>query len=233
MQISITVRQVHNVTIDGETVETTFEPNGPYDIKAEKVGDTLILTYLTPDHDFDDNLEDCMGKLYSFHKHADREDHIAGLEALGRCPDGDLDESLEPDADAVSLACYDHGGQVWSISGEGTQCQFDTARGAGVWVPDKLLREQLDSDEAAGMDRREKAVEYCKQFLDTYNSVQAGEVYGVVVETYTTADGEWASKDHDTVWGHIGHEYATEAMLDAFTSAVSQEKLRQSIANRQ
>ena len=38
--------------------------------------------------------------------------------------------------DLVMLDCYEHGGQSWSISGTGTQCRWDTSRGAGVWVPD-------------------------------------------------------------------------------------------------
>lgn len=47
------------------------------------------------------------------------------------------------DPDAVLLDCYDHGGRVWSISGGGMQCQFDTAKGAGVWVPDDSAREEI------------------------------------------------------------------------------------------
>jgi hypothetical protein len=36
---------------------------------------------------------------------------------------------------AVLLDVYDHGGQSFSISGQGMQCRWDTARGAAVWVP--------------------------------------------------------------------------------------------------
>lgn len=43
---------------------------------------------------------------------------------------------------AVRLDCYQHGGTVWSIIGEGIQCDFDTASGAGVWVPDDCAREE-------------------------------------------------------------------------------------------
>lgn len=45
--------------------------------------------------------------------------------------------------DAVLLDCYDHGGQVWSISGQGMQCRWDTASGAGVWVPDDCAKEEV------------------------------------------------------------------------------------------
>lgn len=46
--------------------------------------------------------------------------------------------------DAVVLDVYDHSGQVWSLSGQGMQCQWDTARGGGVWVPDECAREKID-----------------------------------------------------------------------------------------
>lgn len=45
---------------------------------------------------------------------------------------------------AVVLDCYDHGGQVWSISGSGMQCRWDTARGAGVLIPDEEIRALID-----------------------------------------------------------------------------------------
>lgn len=45
---------------------------------------------------------------------------------------------------AVTLDCYEHGGQVWSISGSGTQCRWDTARGAGVLIPDDEMRALID-----------------------------------------------------------------------------------------
>lgn len=42
----------------------------------------------------------------------------------------------------VSLDCYEHGLQHWSVSGEGMQCRWDTSRGAGVWIPDGSAREE-------------------------------------------------------------------------------------------
>lgn len=53
-------------------------------------------------------------------------------------------EGLIGDKDAVVLDCYDHGGQSWSVSGEGMQCRWDTASGGGVWVPDDSAREEID-----------------------------------------------------------------------------------------
>lgn len=53
---------------------------------------------------------------------------------------------------AVSLDCYSHGGEVWSLAGHGMQCRFDTANGAGVWVPSEDCIEELE--------RREKVYAY-------------------------------------------------------------------------
>lgn len=54
------------------------------------------------------------------------------------------EEGVIGEKDAVLLDCYEHSGQHWSLSGGGMQCRFDTARGAGVWVPDDSAREEID-----------------------------------------------------------------------------------------
>lgn len=48
---------------------------------------------------------------------------------------------------AVLLDLYEHGGQSWSIRGEGMRCPWDTSRGAGVWVPDHCAKEELERRE--------------------------------------------------------------------------------------
>ncbi len=53
---------------------------------------------------------------------------------------------------AVSLDVYEHGGVSYSVSGSGMQCQFDTAKGGAVWVPDDTC--------VAEITRR--AAVYCK-----------------------------------------------------------------------
>jgi len=87
----------------------------------------------------------------------------------------------------VMLDCYEHGGQVWSVTGSGQQCLFDTARGAGVWVPDQCLRDELDSiKEKGGLDAaRTKAVEFARQALESYNAWLAGDCYGMAVDVFS------------------------------------------------
>lgn len=126
-------------TLDGIEFELTFEPTDT-PMKA-KVGNTIVVGYLSYDsdcRDIGDFMGDGMGKLFSFHKHA-KGDHEEGLAALGRDRYGNPDPDITPDRDAVLLDCYDHGGQMWSVSGGGMQDRWDTARGAGVWVPDDYV----------------------------------------------------------------------------------------------
>ena len=58
-----------------------------------------------------------------------------------------VSQGLIGELDAISLDCYDHGGQSWSITGNGMQCQWDTSRRAGVWVPlqhhKELIQERM------------------------------------------------------------------------------------------
>lgn len=52
-------------------------------------------------------------------------------------------EARPGDVDAVLLDCYEHSGIALSIHGAGMQCQFDTSRGAAVWVPDACARDEI------------------------------------------------------------------------------------------
>lgn len=49
---------------------------------------------------------------------------------------------------AVLLDVYEHGGMVLSVSGAGMQCQWDTSRGAAVWVPDTVARHEITNRRA-------------------------------------------------------------------------------------
>ena len=77
---------------------------------------------------------------------------------------------------AFLLPCYTHGDSCWSLRNEGMQCQFDTARTAGIiiytekpkWLPKSF-------DERAAVVRR---------ILETYSNWCNGHCYGY------TLDGE-------------------------------------------
>ena len=58
--------------------------------------------------------------------------------------DSAVEDCSEPgNPDAVLLDLYEHSGCVWSISGTGANCRWDTSRGESVWVPDKYTLEEV------------------------------------------------------------------------------------------
>lgn len=52
---------------------------------------------------------------------------------------------------AVLLDIYEHGGILYSVSGEGMQCRWDTSRGAAIWVPDKDAEENILANALAAL----------------------------------------------------------------------------------
>lgn len=344
--------------VEGVDCELTHEPCEGSDILKAKVGDKFVVAYLVQDTDYrdiDDMMGDCMGTLYSFHRHAPKDEHDKGLEALGNDNSGEKDlttiwenhedeavkryltmiredytfkgvkvscggdvrswdEALEylkqdtsgvsnwncveydkvmqmvleqmwdepeyfpGDRDAQLLSCYDHGGQVWSLSGSGMQCRWDTSNKAGVWVPDECLKKELDSnapqaafafvkntnwirgtgksyqlvkvvwkddyrnevvsvefsDDSSDLHAKAKTIAesmgtptarqiawgraqlcevYAKQFLETYNAIISGDVYGCVVETF---DENGEQIEEDACWGFIGGDYAKETLKEEY-----------------
>lgn len=171
----------------------TFEDTKSFVTK----GNLVVLGYLVNDTDCENPLESCdgLGRVYTSHKHAKREEIRNMQAALGLNEDWEPDikdhdvekevainlfnidideqelilsreqhqefsdncqilkkkwhrECIEKgtlgDRDVVRLDVYSHGGTAFSVSGEGMQCQWDTARSAAVWVPDDSAREEID-----------------------------------------------------------------------------------------
>ncbi len=104
----------------------------------------VVLGMLCYDSDAPNPLEDQdgLGRIHTAQRHASRDEHHAMQEALGL--DSDWTRIGKPNKYAVLLDVYDHSGQVYSISGEGMQCRWDTARGGAVWVPDACAQEEID-----------------------------------------------------------------------------------------
>lgn len=128
----------------------------------------------------------------------------------------------------VMLDCYEHGGQVWSVTGSGPQCHFDTARGAGVWVPDQCLRDELDSiKEKGGLDAaRTKAVEFARQALESYNAWLAGDCYGVAVDVFSAEGIRLKLIDESAVWGYVGRKWAEESLSEEVRAVLGDAVLK-------
>lgn len=216
MKITRTV--TYTAEINNATAPLTFQPVDHPEPLATRSGDKLVIVYAVQDDLLaaEDLLGDGMGKLLSLHRHSE-----ALRAALGRDRYGEPDESLTADKDCVLLDCYEHGGRQWSVHGGGAQCPRDVAPWAGVWVPDDCLRDQLDDDEKAGKDRRAQARVYAKQFLEQYNAIINGEVYGIVTETYDVHGG-FISCDH--CWGYVGSESTAEEMKIQFDAVCKEEE---------
>lgn len=132
------------------------------------------------------------------------------------------------DPHTVMLDCYEHGGQVWSVTGSGPQCLFDTARGAGVWVPDQCLREELDSIKTnEGIDAaRTKAVEFARQALGSYNAWLAGDCYGVAVDVFSIEGDRLKLIDESAVWGYVGRKLAEESLSEEIRAVLGNAALK-------
>lgn len=214
--MKFTTQITHTTEIFDTTVNLSHKPVEHIEAMSSKVGDKLILVYAVQGDlsDAEDLIGDGLGVLYRLQRHSPT--RLKAYEALGLDCRGVVDEDRTPDKDAVLLDCYEHGGQLWSVQGNGVQCRFDTARGAGVWVPDDCLRKQLDDDERAGVDRRKHAIMYAKQFLEQYNAIVAGEVYGIVTEIYDEHVGFISC---DSCWGCVGSKGTEEEIKMQFEHA--------------
>ncbi|MCL1861729.1 MAG: hypothetical protein FWG52_09395 [Proteobacteria bacterium] len=100
-------------------------------------------------------------------------------------------------------------------------CQWDTSRGAAVWVPDEdaiaYIRSNVPPE--LGVDRKEfdalmyaEAVKYCKGILDEYNDWANGNVFGVVCYVIDRATGRIIKGEEDECWGFIGSQFAEEEL---------------------
>jgi len=162
----------------------------------------------------DNPLEDGIWKMYSFSRrhsnHVDPED--VGFEydddgALG--PDKDLQAKLN-DGRAFLLDYYEHGQCMWSLSGGGPQCRWDTSRFAGI-----LLWEA--ENEGAHPSTAEERTEWAKSAVEMFTSWCNGEVYGYTVEAFRVCEcceqdvelsEEEANLDLPSCGGYYSNDFA-------------------------
>jgi len=123
----------------------------------------------------------------------------------------------------VVLDVYSHGGQVFSIAGEGMQCRWDTANGGAVWVPNEERSKDYQAEaQATSKESGRPYVEVLTELvtrearadLKTYNSVINGDVWGVVTEVFEPHEGSsvLASISEESCWGFVGQANAIEEM---------------------
>lgn len=112
---------------------------------------------------------------------------------------GDVETWLEgmndnPNVVVFPVDVYEHGDILYSLSGSGPQCQFDTARGgACIAVPTGPEGFTNPQDAAAAI-------------LNEYTAWCNGDVYGIVEMNRDPETNTWT--EGDTCWGFYGWEYA-------------------------
>ena len=89
-------------------------------------------------------------------------------------------EEMDKNYHIFFLDCYQHSNMVWSLAGEGTQCQFDTSRRA--W----LMRVRKDK-----VGDRNDALNLVKDAIDLYNKRLNGEIYEWRIDRLV----KWTSQD--------------------------------------
>ena len=116
---------------------------------AEKTPTGYVLGLLYNDTDYNPTQmftdEDGNGKILSFHRHAGAAMHEEASRAMGRYANEEDPDDRIPAAPIFRLlSCHSHSGEQWGLIGEVHQDQWDTARIAGVWVPDKCAEENIE-----------------------------------------------------------------------------------------
>jgi hypothetical protein len=140
-------RTVHVVEDGDRQFEVRFPVSpGSTPIVRQAPGGRTVIGYLSDDELAANPLadRDGSGRIHDRRpRDASRESIAAFRQALGLDEYGNVQPGARPDPLAVLLDVYDHGGEVWSLHGDGIQCKWDTTRAAGVWVPDESCREHI------------------------------------------------------------------------------------------
>jgi len=101
---------------------------------------------------------------------------------------------------AFIVSCYQHGSIHWGLPGEVTQCQWDTAKVAGVLVWGHPVSDM-------GAKTYEDRAKDARAFLEVYTDWCNGNCYGYVIEDDT-------GENEDSCWGFIGEEWLKDALKD-------------------
>lgn len=135
-------------------------------------------------------------------------------------------DQLDPLVVVLDYRDYGSSGASYHIECLAAQFDYDKTPKA-VWVPDECLLEELKS--LPESERSSKCLVYAKQAIETMNLWLEGSVYGTVVEVFEDVGDEcWESISQDSVWGHIGREWAEQSLKESVDSEVS-ERLSASV----
>ena len=145
------------------------------------------------------------------------------------------DDNRIPGEDFWALSCYRHGGESWSLLGEGHQCQWDTTREAGVlYLENPEERDQWKNYKVDG--KQWTSTDVARSVIETYNQWVSGDCwwYRIEVEEETNVEGccsqcgtpdvnwyERSLEERDSCGGCIGLEHLFETGCEGMKKTIS------------
>jgi hypothetical protein len=197
----------------GIDLELEFTPDDYFGIFATETETGIKVGYIVHDEFSPDPLDDCDGFGVIHHHPRSRygSSNSEYYSTLGLDSYGDEDEGLTPNPDAIMLDLYEHSGCIWSIAGTGMNCRWDTSRHESVWVPDKVLLDEVSGKSPE--DRAAYLYKTCEQALEMYNAWSSGEVYEVVVQVHDSYGTQISCKFVGYCYGSDKAEKALEEAM--------------------
>lgn len=147
-------------------------------------------------------------------------------------------ELLETDVDVIPLSYYEHGNSIWMVQELpkpcGVEFQWDGVRFAGIWIPDKYVRESYTGQD--GLLRRDWMVKQAACACETYTQWCNGDVYGYNVEAFELRHDEETGEEYtdwddyrfkgaiseDSCWGFFGWDYVQGEVMDVIKGTLRQ-----------
>lgn len=169
------------------------------------IGDRVHIGYITHDPDPGDFWEgsEGLGSLRLFR--------------TGDDPNALMDQYRKEGEAPLFVERYAHGAEHYSVAGtrDYPDRRWDVAV-CGIFLPCEEVRDRYHKACNDGTPElaRKDMVQDTNGVLDEYSRTVNGEVYGVVVETLRREGDILVREDHDAVWGHIGADWAVEALAD-------------------
>ena len=115
---------------------------------------------------------------------------------------------------AVILDVYEHSGIMFSVSGYGPQCQWDTSSGGALWVPDDVAHDCIMTS-SDPRPKHELAREYAEQACEAYTSWCNGQTYAVSCFAVDRHTGAILGDNVEDYGGVVGSEEAETDMEEA------------------
>lgn len=115
---------------------------------------------------------------------------------------------------AVILDVYEHSGIMFSVSGHGPQCQWDTSSGGALWVPDDVAHDCIMTS-SDPRPKHELAREYAEQACEAYTAWCNGQTFLVSMFAVDRHTGAVLDDHADVYGGVVGSDEAETKMEEA------------------